>query len=173
MARRSLPELNAGSMADIAFLLLIFFLVSTTFLNEKGVKATLPQYYVGPPGPASERNVLDIKVNKLNQLLVEEQVISIRDLSEVIKDFVDNPNRDMDKPLAPSRAIISIQHDMETKYQTYLEVYSIIRGSYNDLREAMAKNIFNKTYEQLSIAQRNQIITVYPIKISEADPVNF
>ena len=91
MARRGAPEVNAGSMADIAFLLLIFFLVTTTIGVDQGINRLLPRYEENPPvPPINERNILTVLVNKDNQLLVEEKLVDIKDLRQTAIDFLEN-----------------------------------------------------------------------------------
>jgi len=114
--RRKMPELNAGSMADIAFLLLIFFLVVTTIAEDKGIPVILPKYYVGPPGPAPENNVLKILVNADDKLLVESKPASIERIRDIVIDFVTNPKAESTKPKRPDKAIISLQNDVNTSY---------------------------------------------------------
>lgn len=169
--KRGLPELNAGSMADIAFLLLIFFLVATQIAEEKGVHATLPEYYDGPAGKAPENNVLDIKINKFDELLVEGNNTSIDELPDIVKNFVLNPNNDANLPSKPSKAIISIQNDMQTSYGLYVNIYSLIQSCYLDMRKELALQTYgNIQYDREMIRAINKKI---PMIISEADPVEF
>lgn len=167
MRKRSLPEINASTMADISFLLLVFFLVATTFLKDKGVPATLPPYYEGPPGPMSDHYVLDIKVNKYDQLLIEGEEMDITNLNNYIKIFIQDPSKSSN---FATKAIISLQNDVETSYNIYLQVYSIIRKAYKEMRTDLAKHRFDTPYEDLTTPERNEIIASLPIKISEADP---
>ena len=91
MARRSAPEVNAGSMADIAFLLLIFFLVTTTIETDSGINRKLPpmEEIIDPP-IIKERNIFTVVVNKNNQILVEEELMDLRDLRKEAVAFLDN-----------------------------------------------------------------------------------
>lgn len=169
--KRGLPELNAGSMADIAFLLLIFFLVATQIAEEKGVHVTLPEYYDGPAGKAPDNNVLDIKINKFDELLVEGNNASIDELPDIVKNFVLNPNNDANLPSKPSKTIISIQNDMQTSYGLYVNIYSLIQNSYLEMRKELALQTYgNIQYDREMIRAINKKI---PMIISEADPVEF
>lgn len=165
-----MPELNAGSMADIAFLLLIFFLVVTTIAEDKGIPVILPEYYKGPPGEAIDRNVLAILVNGDNQVLVESRPSSIDMLRQIVIDFVDNPALQQDKPRQPSDAIISLQNDVATSYETYVQIYSHIHEAYQTLRNNLSQSIYQSDYEDLAIMDKNEILKRYPLKVSEADP---
>lgn len=165
-----MPELNAGSMADIAFLLLIFFLVVTTIAEDKGIPVILPEYYIGPPGAAIERNVLTILVNANDYVLVEKQPKRLEDMEEIVMDFVTNPSSDRNKPISPEKAIISLQNDVNTSYEAYVQIYSHIHSAYLKLRNNMAQERFQSSYEKLAVSQKNEVLKKYPLKLSEADP---
>lgn len=171
--RRKMPELNAGSMADIAFLLLIFFLVVTTIAEDKGIPVILPEYYEGPPGPVAGRNVLKILVNANDDLLVESQPKNIDEMKAIVMDFVTNPRQENDKPISPQKAIISLQNDINTSYETYVKIYAHIHDAYSTLRNDMAQINFQTDYAKLSIAEKNIVLEQYPMKLSEADPFEF
>lgn len=168
--RRKMPELNAGSMADIAFLLLIFFLVVTTIAEDKGIPVILPEYYVGEAGDAYGRNVLTILVNANDDILVESVPKQIDDMKEIIINFVENSNDENDKPRAPNHAIISLQNDVNTSYEAYVKIYSHIYDAYGVLRNNMAQVEFQDDYDKLAIAEKNAVLKKYPMKLSEADP---
>ena len=168
--RRKSTSLNAGSMADIAFLLLIFFLVVTTIAKDRGIPVILPEYYEGPPGPESERNVLKILINANDDVLVESVPTAKVDIKDVVIDFVDNPNGERDKPLSSEDAIISLQNDVNTSYETYVQIYSQIHEAYAHLRNTLSDYRFQKPFAQLSIPEKNEVLKVYPLKVSEADP---
>ena len=168
--RRIQPTLNAGSMADIAFLLLIFFLVVTTIVKDKGIPVILPEYYEGEPGEAADRNVLNVLVNGNDDLLVEKRPLDIKLLTETVKEFVLNPRGESDKPRSTDKAIISLQNDVNTSYETYILVYSQIHEAYKQLRLESAMTHFGKPYVELTIAEKNIILEKLPLKLSEADP---
>lgn len=165
-----MPELNAGSMADIAFLLLIFFLVVTTISEDKGIPVILPEYYDGPPGEAIDRNVLAILVNGDNQVLIESRPSRIDELQQIVINFVDNPSLQKDKPQRPSDAIISLQNDVATSYETYVQIYGHIHEAYQTLRNNLSQSMYHAHYEDLAIMDKNEILKRYPLKLSEADP---
>lgn len=148
MAKRAAPEVNAGSMADIAFLLLIFFLVTTTIETDSGLNRKLPpmEDQVDPP-IIREKNIFTVVVNKNNQLLVEEKLTDVADLRQLAIDFLDNGGgvgeeacdycqgaRDEASSDNPDKAIISLKNDRETSYKVYIAVQNELVAAYNDLR---------------------------------------
>lgn len=148
MAKRAAPEVNAGSMADIAFLLLIFFLVTTTIETDSGLNRKLPpmEDQVDPP-IIREKNIFTVVVNKNNQLLVEEKLTDIADLRQLAIEFLDNGGgvgeeacdycqgpRDETSSDNPDKAIISLKNDRETSYKVYIAVQNELVAAYNDLR---------------------------------------
>lgn len=169
-------EINAGSMADIAFLLLIFFLVTTTIVEDKGILVKLPPWSEEEPDitKLKERNVYAVLVNAQNQLLVREQPMRIEDLRTNAKEFISNPNRREDLAEKPTKAIISLKNDRGTNYDTYLRVYNELKGAYNDLWNDLCQRKFGIDYsEDLPIAYRKAIKEEIPFVLSEAEPTNF
>lgn len=168
-------EINAGSMADIAFLLLIFFLVTTTIVEDKGVLVKLPPWSEEEPDitKLNKRNVYAVLVNANNDLLVREQPMNIGKLRENAKEFISNPQRREDLAESPKKAIISLKNDRGTKYGTYLKVYNELKAAYNELRNEAALKKFGKEYEFLSKDRRSEIRSEIPLIISEAEPTAF
>jgi biopolymer transport protein ExbD len=168
-------EINAGSMADIAFLLLIFFLVTTTIAEDKGVLVKLPPWSDEPPPEMklNSRNVYSVLVNAQNQLLVRGESMKIEDLKENTKIFILNPQKLENMSESPTKALISIKNDRGTKYQTYLEVYNELKAAYNELWEEAAMAKFGKNLEELTNAQQREIRDGIPLVISEAEPTKF
>jgi biopolymer transport protein ExbD len=178
-------------MADISFLLLIFFLVTTSMDVNQGLARRLPP----PPDPnqkleekdINQRNLLLVKINSANQLMVEGQLIDVRQLREKAKEFILNVQDDENLPKlveedfgAPIGTIkytkdhvISVQSDVETQYQAYLDVQNELVAAYNELREDCAQKYFHKAFAELDDDQRKQVQKVYPQKISEAEPKNY
>jgi len=163
MARRSAPEVNAGSMADIAFLLLIFFLVTTTIETDSGINRKLPPMdeVIDPP-IIKEKNIFTVVVNKNNQILVEEELMNIRDIRQEAVAFLDNgggvgeeacdycqgegDTRSSDNP---DKAIISLKNDRETDYKVYISVQNELVAAYNQLRNREFLRLYpseNMTY---------------------------
>jgi biopolymer transport protein ExbD len=172
---RMANEINAGSMADIAFLLLIFFLVTTTIAEDKGVLVKLPQWSEEPPPEMklNTRNVYSVLVNAQNQLLVRGEIMDIKDLKNNTKIFIANPQKMENMAEAPTKAIISIKNDRGTKYQTYLEVYNELKAAYNELWEESAMVKFGKNLDELTNAQQREIRDAIPLVLSEAEPTKF
>ncbi|MDA8871873.1 biopolymer transporter ExbD [Flavobacteriaceae bacterium] len=148
MAKRAAPEVNAGSMADIAFLLLIFFLVTTTIETDSGLNRKLPpmEDQVDPP-IIRQKNIFTVVVNKNDQLLVEEELTDIKDLRSLAVAFLDNGGgvgdeacdycqgeRDESSSDNPDKAIISLKNNRETSYKVYIAIQNELVAAYNDLR---------------------------------------
>ena len=174
--RRGLQEINAGSMADIAFLLLIFFLVTTTMDVDSGIARKLP------PMPDEEmqeddsqinaKNIYVVLINTNNQLLVEGELMDISQLREGAKRFINNNGIDPNLSENPDKAIISLQNDRGTEYKTYIQVQNELAAAYNELRNDAALNKFGKRYIDLNKKDKKEIRKMYPQKISEAEPKN-
>ncbi len=168
-------EINAGSMADIAFLLLIFFLVTTTIDIDKGVLVKLPPWSDEPPPELelNERNVFSVLVNSENQLLVRDQLTDIGELRERAKEFIMNPAGRPDLSKSPKQAIVSLKNDRGTEYKTYLEVYNELKAAYNELREEEAQKRHGKSFEYITDDERKAIRKDIPLVLSEAEPSDF
>jgi len=168
MARREVPEVNAGSMADIAFLLLIFFLVTTTIEKDSGIARTLP-----PIDDTQEdvnirkRNLLIINVNKDDQLLVNEEPMALEDLRQAAIDFIDNGGapqgtadycdfcrglRDPKSSDNPDKAIISLQNDRLTSYKMYIAVQNELVAAYNELRNRESQRLYGWNFTDVKNA---------------------
>lgn len=167
MAKRSAPEVNAGSMADIAFLLLIFFLVTTTIETDSGLNRKLPPLEENEQQDViiKEKNIFQLTVNKNNDLLLktggEEKQIELKDLRAAAVSFLDNgggTGKDACKNCQGKRnpkssdnfdkAIISLQNDRATKYEMYISVQNEILAAYNQLRDRE----FKKAYPGLDMS---------------------
>ena len=168
-------EINAGSMADIAFLLLIFFLVTTTIVEDKGILVKLPPWSDEEPDitKLKTRNVYSVLVNKDNQLLVRGEVMNVRELKENTKEFISNPNNREDYAEQPNKAIVSLKNDRGTNYKTYLTVYNELKAAYNELRNELALSKYGKDFDLLTQKKQNEIKSAIPLVISEAEPTSF
>lgn len=171
--RKSAP-INAGSMADIAFLLLIFFLVTATIAEDQGIYVKLPPWEEDPTTIILNKdNVLSVHINADDELLVEGNLTHVSELKEVAKVFISNPNGDPNKPKRPKNAIVSIMNDRGTNYATYLAVYNELKAAYRELWETAAEKMYNQPYEQLPIAHQKNIRVEIPLVISEAEPTEY
>ena len=188
---KKVPAINASSMADISFLLLIFFLITTSMDVSQGLARRLPQ----PVDPnqkiedtdVNKRNLMVVKINSANQLLVQGQELNIKQLREKAKEFILNPNnssylpelieRNYGAPIGAlyvtDKHVISVQNDVETKYQAYLDVQNELVAAYNEIREDCAQKYFHKSYAELDEDEQSLVQKYYPQKISEAEPKNY
>ena len=172
MARRGNQDINAGSMADIAFLLLIFFLVTTTMDVDAGIARKLPEKSENPPEVTiKQKNVLDIVVNRKNQILVEgDQYVDVTDIKQIAMDFIDNGGgvsnakpdgtpgtpcdycegmKDPSSSDHPTKAIIQLQSDRGTTYGMYVTIQNEIEAAYNELRNKLALKQYNRSYKDM------------------------
>lgn len=198
---KKVPDVNSSSMADIAFLLLIFFLVTSSMDTDSGLARRLP-----PPPQDEEqlseikvqrRNLMPVLVNSLNQTMVGDvHYDNLRELQgktgkqslkDKVKEFVVNPNNsedlpelfeeDFGPPIGTLRVtkdhIVSLQNDNTTSYKAYLAVQNEMVKAYNELREEAARRYYNRPYEELLIDEKDLINKVYPQRISEAEPKSY
>ena len=199
MARREAPEVNAGSMADIAFLLLIFFLVTTTIGVDQGINRLLPRYEEQPQAPTiNERNILTVLVNKDNQLLVEDKIVEISDLRKTAIEFIENNGKgqcsycvgkkDPNSSDSPQQAVISLNNDGQTSYETYIAVQNELVAAYNFLRDRECKKRYGITFTEMDYIYNDpaskategliedlkpkveKIQELIPLRLSEAEP---
>ncbi len=195
--RAGAPEVNAGSMADIAFLLLIFFLVTTTIETDAGLDRMLPP--IEPPETdvvIKQKNIFQVNINKNGQLLADGDLIELKDLRQKAMAFLENNGdgscdycsegkRDASSSDNPTKAIISLKNDRETKYGTYITVQNELVGAYNELRNRESERMFKRPFTEMEaeyIKQETpasvkeelkekitQIQEMFPQKLSEAE----
>jgi biopolymer transport protein ExbD len=180
MAKRDIPEINAGSMADIAFLLLIFFLVTTTMDVDTGISRKLTEKQdsdIKPP-KLKEKNVFIVTVNRNNDLLIEgTKFIQVDELREEVIKFIDNGGglgnpidgaepaecewcegeKDPASSDHPNKAVISLESDRGTSYGTYISVQNELVGAYTDLRNRLSKKLYGVTYTELLKQSKNDM----------------
>jgi biopolymer transport protein ExbD len=176
MARRETQEINAGSMADIAFLLLIFFLVATTMDVDTGISRLLPpipEEEQDTETDVKERNVLVVLINRDDQLMVEGEVMDLETLKERTIEFFSNPNLEEDLPememktiefppgvssrfpngqaeIMVSKGVVSLQNDRSTTYGKYLQVQDVLVAAVNELRNQFAREYFGRAYSEMN-----------------------
>ena len=197
MSKKQLPEINAGSMADIAFLLLIFFLVTTTMNVDSGIARKLPPKQEDVPINIKEKNILEVNINSKNEIFVEGATISLKDLKQIAIDFIDNGGGlDKDKLACdwckgkqlktssdhPTKAVISIQANRLTNYETYITVLDNLNSAYTHLRNKLSVKMYHQNYESLleefkksnnkdkSVEEKIKTIRAkYPLLLSDAE----
>ena len=193
MAKRAAPEVNAGSMADIAFLLLIFFLVTTTIETDSGINRKLPPMEESDEEVViKQRNIFTVLLNGKDQLLVEDELMELEDLREAAVKFLDNGGDgscnyckgegDKSSSDNPDKAIISLKNERETTYKTYIAVQNELVAAYNELRNIRAQELYGKPFAEMQAnykdvnwpgnketlkAKIDQIKVDYPQKLSE------
>lgn len=184
--RRGSPEINAGSMADIAFLLLIFFLVTTTMDVDSGITRRLPPPVDTPDDVRiKERNVLNVLINKNNKLLVNGLPGDIRNLKDVAKEFMtphfpDNPSfpevEEVTIPLIGtiynSKGVISLKNDRGTSYDMYIQVQNELARAFNEIKDELSVSRFGTKFENLPADKKEAINDAVPVRVSEAEPEN-
>ncbi|MDX1470141.1 MAG: biopolymer transporter ExbD [Flavobacteriaceae bacterium] len=196
MAKRAAPEVNAGSMADIAFLLLIFFLVTTTIETDTGLNRKLPPIEENDEDVIiKQKNIFTVLINNKDQLLVEDELMEIGKLRAAAVKFLDNGGgvgeeacdyckgaRDPASSDNPDKAIISLKNERETSYATYISVQNELVAAYNELRNRRAQELYNMSFDEMQanydnvnwVGNRSQlkerierIKLEYPQKLSE------
>ena len=189
MARKT-PEVNSSSTADMAFLLLCFFMMTTTMDQDKGLSRRLPPM----PDPnhkledqkINKRNIVQVKINSQDRLLVGSEPMDVSQLRERVKEFISNRYNDSSKPetrdtvvtykgkeytFTISKGVISLQNDRGTSYEAYLKVQNELVGAFNDLRNEAARKFGPElTFNDLDEEQQDIIKGVIPQMISEAEP---
>jgi biopolymer transport protein ExbD len=185
MARKA-PEINAGSMADIAFLLLIFFLVTTTMDVDTGITRRLPPPVEDPDQDidVKERNVMKVLVNSRDRLMVNGKEAFVDNLKEIAKDFMaihpNNPEypevqekyiEELKREITTSKGVISLKNDRGTSYEMYISVQNELAAAFNEMKDELSQDLFGVKYTQLVDEQQIKGINkAVPIRISEAEP---
>ena len=189
--KRKTPGITGSSSADIAFMLLIFFLITTSMDTDKGLARRLP-----PPVPKDQkkneemdikkRNILVVLINSNNQILCNNEFIDIKQLREKVRNFIENPYNDEHMPektevdvpffgkqMVTKNHVISLQNDRGTEYQAYIDVQNELAAAYNELRDEVSRKKFGKAFADLDEDQQKAVQMIYPQKISEAEPKNY
>lgn len=186
MAVKKTPEINGGSMADISFLMLIFFLMVTTMDHEEGLSRRLP------PLPAEDqkvedtkvnrRNIIEVKINSNDKLFAGNQPMDVSQLKDKIKEFLTNPSNDPSLPektdqeiegygtASVSKGVISLQNDRGTSYSKYIEVQNELIKAVNELRDEFSVQNYGKKYAKLDEDVQEIVKKIIPQNISEAEP---
>lgn len=186
---RKVPGINTGSSADISFLLLTFFLLTSSINTEQGIPRRLP-----PPKEKdtkeqqidiNQRNVLNVLVNFQDQISVNGEQMDISLLKQTALEFLENANNDPHKPekkyveidnmgeYAVSQGVISLTNDQGTTYNMYVQVQNELQRAVNELRDKVSSNYFGKKYDALDTALQKSIQKAVPMNISEAPPIDY
>ncbi|MBU8893241.1 MAG: biopolymer transporter ExbD [Bacteroidales bacterium] len=184
MARRELASINAGSMADIAFLLLIFFLVATTMDIDTGMMRMMSPPSDQPPPEIKERNVWVVLVNSNDQLMIEGEQMPLSMLRQKTKEFLLNPKNLENLPekriedidplgeLEVSKGIISIKNDRATSYGMFIKVMNELVAAGNEVKDEFSMKNFGKKYEDLPKHLQTAVKKAVPAVISESEPMH-
>lgn len=199
MAKKKMPGLNTSSTADISFMLLIFFLVTTSMDSDKGLTRRLPPPPENQDNSAvqiNERNILKVQINSIGKVRVETQTLDSNNpadmdlLCEQCKKFIlgfPKPGEDQGPEMTLQRVpglsdlqqcaekhVISLQADRGTPYSAYFAVQDAMVRAYNEVRDEKSKKLFGgKPFSALNEDQQGAIRTIYPQKISEAEPIDY
>ncbi|MBO7114875.1 MAG: biopolymer transporter ExbD [Bacteroidaceae bacterium] len=189
--KRKVPGLNQSSTADISFILLIFFLVTTSMDIDSGLPRRLPDWNpdeVEQEMKVKERNVMTVQVNKFNEIHVKNgimnRVIDISELKDIAKEFIANPDDNPNLPVKEDydiegygtvqttiKHVIALQTDRDTNYEVYFQVQHELTKAYSELRDEWAKKTFGKKYSQCDEKTEQPIVRgYYSNKISESEP---
>ncbi|MEQ6123045.1 biopolymer transporter ExbD [Pseudotenacibaculum sp. MALMAid0570] len=170
--RRELPPINAGSMADIAFLLLIFFLVTTTMDVDQGIFTKLPRKTTDPVIDIKEKNLLAVTINGNNELFVEDKTIDISQLTQIAVNFIDNGGgtdkdgnpcswcqgaKDPASSDHPSKALIAIEANRAANYETYITVLDHLHRAYSKLRDRYALQTYQMSYKDMVKEEKKKL----------------
>ncbi|MDR0537594.1 MAG: biopolymer transporter ExbD [Tannerellaceae bacterium] len=189
--RKKVPSLNSTSSADIAFIMLLFFLLTSSMDTDRGLQRRLP-----PPVPKDQkiddtkikkRNILVVLINTDDQVAVGgEYITDMKALRQKVKEFVENPTNNEHMPekievdvpffgnmLVAKNHVISLLNDRGTSYQAYITVQSEIAAAYTELRNEISQKKFGKNFIELNEEQQKAVQDIYPQKISEAEPKNY
>ena len=182
-------------MADIAFLLLIFFLVATTMNVDTGITRQLPpippEEQISEDLKVKERNLLTVFVNSFDMILVNRQQMDISQLSAEVKRFIRNASNDESMPekedtliempdgstwtYPVSKGVVSLNSDRGTSYNVYIQVQNELTRAFNEMRDEVARAKFGKPLMELSEEERETIASskgAVPQQISESEPRN-
>jgi len=192
--KRKVPGLNQSSTADISFILLIFFLVTTSMDTDSGLSRRLPEWDPNVEEQEmtiKERNVMTVKVNKNNEILVKNgklnRPVDIAELKDIAKEFIANPDEDPNLPVIEPydiegygtvnttiKHVIALQADRGTSYEVYFKVQHELSKAYTELRDAWARRHFGKPLIECDPKTEEPIArAVYASKISESNPKEY
>ena len=182
MARRTFNAI--GSTADIAFLLLCYFLMTTTMGDQSGLQRRLPPIPDSTQAQdqkVNRRNIIIVRINSADKLFAGSEAMDISLLKEKIKEFLTNPTNDPNLPekeakeiegktYMVSKGVISLQNDRGTSYQAYIAVQNELVKAVNELRDEFSRANFGKKFSRLTEEEQDIVKKAVPQNISEAEP---
>lgn len=183
--KKKVPEINASSMADISFLLLIFFLVTTTMDTDSGITRRLPPPVENPDMDVKvkERNILNVMINKYDKLMVNGKPCDISELKDKTKAFITpNPNDEKAPEVETkdielignfmtNKGVVSLKNDRGTSYMMYIAVQNELAKAFNELREEVAMRYFQQHYADMTDKDKIDAVNkAVPVRVSEAEP---
>jgi biopolymer transport protein ExbD len=189
--KKGVPQLNSTSSADIAFIMLLFFLLTSSMDTDRGLPRRLPQ-----PVPKDQKNDTEVDIKKRNLLVVNinldnqiqcgGEVIQLNQLKDKVKEFIQNPNNSENLPekveedvpffgnmMVTRNHVISLQNDRGTSYQAYIDVQNEIAAAYRELRDEVSQQKFGKAFMDLTEEQQDAVKMIYKQGLSEAEPKNY
>lgn len=188
--KKKVPSINGSSTADISFIMLLFFLLTTSMGTDKGIARQLPPAV--PPDQqdvsidVNRRNMLRVLVNNQGEILANGELVSRDELKEKVKEFVLNESDREDLPertvenfpmigdqKVTKKHVVSLTNNVDTRYEDYLGVQNTLTKAYSELRDQKARATWGKPFEELEPAQQKVLIDLYPQNISEANPKEY
>ena len=154
---------NSGAIADMAFLLLIFFMVTTSLQRQKSISMSLPPFYDGPAGQMSDSKVLSLLINADDQCMLEGKEIHWQELKEELNKELELTLNNTNKP------IINLKIHQESSYDAYMNLISAVKSSIKYIKTDLSKSIFDKSNDKLTALELSQISRMVNIKISESE----
>ncbi len=186
MAKKNVEGVNASSSADIAFLLLIFWLTTTTMNSDKGLQRRLPpmpdENQQQEDAKVNRRNIIQVKINAADRIIAGGQIMEISEIKDKIVEFVTNPLNLDNLPekemkdiegfgqYAVSKGVVSLQNDRGTSYNSYLQVQNELVKAFNEIRDDFAMKNYGKKYNALDEDKQKIVREAIPQNISEAEP---
>ncbi len=184
--KRKIPQINSSSSADIAFLLLIFFLITSSLDSKTGIYRRMNPYVaenvLKEKIDIQERNLLVFTIDSNDHILNNKKAIALSEIKNLSKTFIANPNdliflpeKEQMEIIAigsfpvTSKHTISLEVDRQSKYQTYISVLNELTAAYNELRNELALDLLNQPFGELNSEQQEGILTIYPFRVSEIE----
>jgi biopolymer transport protein ExbD len=171
--KRNIPALNATSSADIAFILLLFFLLTGSLNPDEGIfRRLLPDTSAARLKQKKEiekRNYLAFKIDDSDKILMENSPITVFEIRSVAKMFISNPDKSENLPLIAKDAVINLEVSRKTSYEAYLKVFGELSAAYSELRNDCSLERFGKSFDTLSEEEQTAVREEYPVQISETE----